>query len=286
MMNLIDEVREVHTFEKASCIVTKTLIGQADDLAQEHENFHDHYIIAGRKALYELLGKIYALSEQLDNAADRYEQVNLMRSALASQFGIRTQENTSDITVLVRYITRADRKTAHVYSRAIEAARANAIHSADFAQYVEQAGGVERIRANAVITNGVNPGAVNDAEEMLGLTRKYLEARSELPIASFRLPSNTHAKKSASNLNYFACYERNGRQYVLAQLPVDLKDEANLIGGLSESICEDICFAKRNIKKFHAKAMVKRRERTIREITKKRPEIGARLRARMESKDD
>ena len=262
---------------QSSLVVFKTIIGQANDLAIEHEHFNDHYIVAGRKALYELLGKMYALSEQLNKTVDRDEQVDLMRSALASQYSIRTQENTSDTTVLVRFITRADRKTAHVYSRAIETARANAIPIADFAEYVEQAGGIERIRGNAAISNGVNQDAVTDAEEMLELTRKYLDARSELPMTSFRLSTDALEIKSDSRLSYFACYERNGRHYVLSQISVDLKQEAGLIKDLSKTLCEDLSTTKRNVNKFHAKAMVKRKERTIREIAKKRPELASRL---------
>ena len=82
--------------------IVKTLIGQADDLAREHEEFNDRYIISGRKALYELLGKIYALAEQLDSCIDREDQVAILRKVLSEKYGIRTQENTSDITVLVR----------------------------------------------------------------------------------------------------------------------------------------------------------------------------------------
>jgi len=261
-------------------VITKTLIGKADDLAIEHESFHTNYIVAGRKALYELLGKIYSLAEQLDECIDKEDQVRLLRNILFDKYGIRTQENTSDITILVRYITQADRKTAHVYSRAIEAARTNAIPSGDFSEYVEKAGGVERIRADAVISNGINHDVANDAEEMLDLTRKYLDARSELPIKSFKLSKKVPAFKSTAKLNYFACYERDGRYYVLTQLPVDLKQETDLIKGLSESICENLSRARRNVRKFHAKAMDKRSERTIREITKKRPELGAKMRAR------
>lgn len=274
------ELLEVVIETPSPLIVSKTLIGQADDLAIEHESFHANYIVAGRKALYELLGKIYSLAEQLDECIDKEDQVRLLRNILFDKYGIRTQENTSDITVLVRYITQADRKTAHVYSRAIDAARTNAIPSSDFSEYIEKAGGVERIRADAVISNGVNHDVANNAEEMMDLTRKYLDARSELPIKSFRLSKKAPAFKSTAKLNYFACYERNGRYYVLTQLPVDLKQETDLIKGLSESICENLSRARRNVGKFHTKAMGKRNERTIREITKKRPELGAKMRAR------
>ena len=261
-------------------VITKTLIGEADDLAKEHEAFQDRYIVGGRKALYELIGKIYFLAEKLDGCIDRVEQLDLLRNILLREYGIKTQYNTSDITVLVRYITRADRKTAHVYARAIETARANQIEPAQFARYLEQAGGVERIRADGVISNGINHDVTNNAEEMMNLTRKYLDARSELPIKSFKLSNKAPAFKSTAKLNYFACYERNGRYYVLTQLPVDLKQETDLIKGLSESICENLSRARRNVGKFHTKAMGKRSERTIREITKKRPELGAKMRAR------
>jgi hypothetical protein len=275
------ELVELNKEVESHLVITKSLVCQADDLAEEHEHFHDHYIISGRRALYDLLRKIYVLSEQLNSAVDREDQLALMRSTLLNKHGIRTQENTSDTTVLVRYITRADRKTAHVYSRAIEAARACSIPSVDFSDFLENAGGVERIRANAVMPHGRNQDVSNNAEEMLKLTRKYLEARSELPITSFRLPAKVPVIKSTSSLSYFACYERNGRKYLLAQLPIDPKQEVNLIEGLSNYLCADLPVAKRNIKKFHAKAMAKRKERTIREITKKRPEVGAKMRARM-----
>lgn len=266
-------------------IINKTLIGQAEDLAKEHENFYNGYVVAGRKALYDLLGKIYALSEQLNAAVDREDQVNLLRSALASQHNIRTQENTSDTTVLVRYITRADRKTAHVYSRAIEAARANAIASSDFADYIEQAGGIERIRSNAATSATpliADEDLVDEMEEMLELARDYLRARSELPIASFKLSSNSLFAQTDGALKHYICHERNGRQYVLAQLPVDSYQETALVKSFAKVLCKNLSAAKLDIGRFHAKAMVKRKKRTIREITKRRPEVAARLRINLD----
>jgi hypothetical protein len=260
--------------------VVNTLIGQADALAKEHRDFFDGYIVAGRKALYDLLGKIYALSEQLNAAVDREDQINFLKVALASQCGIRTQENTSDTTVLVRYITRADRKTAHVYSRAIEAARANAIASSDFSQYVEKAGGIERIRSDAAISKApivASESLSDEIEEMLEITREYLRARSELPITSFKLSRMSPIIQSDAALKHYICHERNGRQYVLAQLPVSVQQELALVKELAKVLCKDLQVSKRNIKKFHTKAMAKRKERTIREISKKRPELGARL---------
>lgn len=256
--------------------ITKTLIGQADDLAIEHESFHDHYIIGGRTALYELLGKIYSLAEQLDCCVDRDEQLELLRTVLAQKYGIRTQENTSDTTVLVRYITKADRKTAHVYSRAIETARQNGIASNNFVSYVEQAGGVERIRSNgAVAPEDDIKGEVSEdeLEDMLELTRAYLSARSELPLGSFRSPKGERLNGEKGALTHFICHERNGRQYVLAQRRVSKVQETAIIKEFAKELCADKKTAKKDIGKFYKKAMAKRKQRTMKEIFKKRPEI-------------
>lgn len=272
----------VDVFQTETILIkTRTLIGQADDLALEHENFHDHYIVGGRTALYELIGKIYALAEQLDRCVDRDEQLELLRTVLAEKHGIRTQENTSDTTVLVRYITKTDRKTAHVYSRAIESARQNGITSNNFVSYVEQAGGVERIRSNAAAVpedKFKEEISEDELEDMLNLTRDYLRARSELPLGSFKSPKGLHVDGEKGALTHFICHERNGRQYVLAQRSISKEQESTMVKDFAKELCADVRVAKKRISEFYVKAMAKRKQRTLKEITKKRPEIAAAMR--------
>ena len=67
-------------------VVTKTIIGQADDLALEHEDFNDRYIVTGRLALYELIGKIYALFGQLESSIDKEEQIKMLKDLLFKKF--------------------------------------------------------------------------------------------------------------------------------------------------------------------------------------------------------
>ena len=260
--------------------LVKTLIGRADDLAREHEEFNDRYIISGRKALYELLGKIYALAEQLDGCIDREDQVTILRKVLSEKYGIRTQENTSDTTILVRYITQADRKTAHVYSRAIETARLNRVDSSKFARYVEQAGGVERIRADnatPAITYQEIDAIEADRELCLELARKYLTARTELPLASFNIGRRYSQTPKTKTYKQFIGYERNGRYYVLAQQDVDDVQELKLVEQIAKGFDPNFKHAAKNVNAFYSKAMLKRKQRTIKEISKKRPELAKKL---------
>ena len=267
----MNEVIEV----KGDLVVTKTLIGQAEDLAAEHEAFNTNYVIGGRQALYSLLGKIAALVEQFDAAVDKDELLGIVRTQLQEQYGIKTQHNTSDITVLVRYITRADRKTAHVYARAIETARANQIAPAHFARYLEQAGGVERIRASGVESED-NAVSKPSLQEKLDLTRKYLNARREFPIATVRVSAKQAVNfGGTSNLNVLVCSEHEGRYYVLAKLSADETLEKKLVEALAQQLPDDLKQVDKNIDRFYDKAMKKRSQNTLKALIKQRPAVAA-----------
>jgi len=260
-----------------SVVVTKTLIGQVEDLAAEHEAFNTNYVIGGRQALYSLLGKIAALVEQFDAAVDKDELLELVRTQLQEQYGIKTQHNTSDITVLVRYITRAERKTAHVYARAIETARANQIPPAQLASYLEQAGGIERIRANGV--EGVDNSALRPSlKKKLDLTRKYLNARREFPIATVSVSAKQAVNfGTASHLNVLICSEREGRYYVLAKLSADETLEKELVAALAQQLPDDLKQVDKNIDRFYEKAMKRRSQNTLKALIKQRPGVASGL---------
>ena len=68
---LIEENKE----EKSQLLITKSLVCQADDLAEEHEQFNTNYIVGGRLALYELLGKIFDLYKALEASPDKKAQL-------------------------------------------------------------------------------------------------------------------------------------------------------------------------------------------------------------------
>ena len=240
-------------------VVTKTIIGQADDLALEHEDFNDRYIVTGRLALYELIGKIYALFGQLESSIDKEEQIKMLKDLLFKKFGIRTQDNTSDTTVLVRYITRADRKTSHIYSRAIETARFHNIKPENFVKFLQDHGGLERLRAIGVDSESID--AAKDLEdEKIDLTWKYLSARGYDPFVSFDEPRQF---KDIQNKNcayeYVICYRGMDRKYhVIGKMPAKTELENYLVKYLSRYLCDDIELARKGIGRLVIEAEKKR----------------------------
>jgi hypothetical protein len=251
--------------------VSKTLIVQADDLALEHERFHTNYVIAGRMALYALLGKIYELVLKVEGSDDCDFFVDQMRKSLKSKHSIRTQENSSTAAIVVRYVTRADRKTAHVYARAIEAAKASHVPAVGFSDYVDEQGGVEKIRSNQA-QNG-KPATHARTTETQDVAKQpsvlsYLRARSEFPKSSFAFKSELAAEEECE-YSVFVCRKRHGRYLVLDQL--DLSEDTDLRELLEDGLESQINLYKANPQRFDEKARLRSMKREMSVLRKRNP---------------
>lgn len=251
--------------------VSKTLIAQADDLALEHERFHTSYVIAGRMALYALLGKIYELVLKVESSVDCEFFVAQMRKNLKSKHGIRTQENSSTSAIVVRYVTRADRKTAHVYARAIEAAKASQVPAVGFSDYLDEQGGVEKIRSNHAQSG--KPSAQVQTTETKDVAKQpsvfsYLRARSEFPKSCFAFKSAL-ADEEECEYSVFVCRKRQGRYLVLDQL--NLSEDTDLRELLEEGLTSQLNLYKSNPKKFDEKAHVRSMKREMSILRRRNP---------------
>ncbi len=224
-----------------SLVVTKTLIGQADEIAAAHEHFTTHYVVGGRMALYSLLGQMLALINAFESAIDREDLLAKVKYRLRSEFGIKTQKNSSDISVLIRYMTRADRKTTHVYARTIEAAKANGITPEQLPAFIEGAGGMERIRALAS-TDHTRADIKDCAENRMALTKEYLSCRSALPLASFEMAESDEdlGSAGAAYAYFIGTRTEDGRYQILSRLPATEELERLALKSLSVLACNDL----------------------------------------------
>lgn len=227
--------------------VTKTLIGQADDIAAAHEQFTTHYVVGGRMALYTLLGEMLRVVNSFEVALDREDLLELVKRRLKAEFGIKTQQNSSDTAVLIRYMTRTDRKTAHVYTRVLESAKQCGISPEQLPAFIEGAGGVERIRA--LSSNQSKASNENGTDECATLAEEYLGYREVLPLASFDANEFLDQVTSGdTKYAYFICIRKpDGKFYVLAPIPATREFERSAIDRLSSVICEDMEQAKEGV---------------------------------------
>jgi hypothetical protein len=122
------------------------LLTHADLLAERHASYVSQFVTRGNDELYAILADVLKLHEQLESSKQRDKLVKAMRQHLREVYGIKTQANTKTTALVTKYVTRASRKTAHVYSRVLEVAIADGIRHTDLVEFIKQRGGIDKVR--------------------------------------------------------------------------------------------------------------------------------------------
>ena len=146
-----------------------SLIAEADEVAKEHENYHEQYVVSANEVLYKLLANMLQVCLDVEASGEAERVVKEMRSKLKSDYGIKTQANSRASSIVVRYIVRSSRRTAHVYGRVIEVAMANNITADQLPDFIRDRGGIEEIRLS-----------VTNADEKKAEADKWANARDAL----------------------------------------------------------------------------------------------------------
>lgn len=146
-----------------------SLIAEADVVAKEHETYHEEFVVSANDTLYKILANMLQVCIDVDASGEVERVVKEMRSKLKSDYGIKTQANSRTSSIVVRYIVRSSRKTAHVYGRVIEVAMANSISPEQLPDFIRDRGGIEEIRLS-----------VTNAEEKKAESDRWANARDAL----------------------------------------------------------------------------------------------------------
>ena len=146
-----------------------SLIAEADEVAKEHESYHEQYVVSANEVLYKLLANMLQVCLDVEASGETARVVKEMRGKLKSDYGIKTQANSRASSIVVRYIVRSSRRTAHVYGRVIEVAMANNITADQLPDFIRDRGGIEEIRLS-----------VTNADEKKAEADKWANARDAL----------------------------------------------------------------------------------------------------------
>jgi hypothetical protein len=133
-----NNLKPSHIFEK-----DKEIAGVIDfikSLEKEHENYKEMFVTRGNQALYALLSKIYALAIQIDMSDNKESILKSIRNAMSLQKNIKTQKNSTALTMIVRWIVGGSRQLAHSYSKALEAAYNDNISTSEIVSYFSDGG--------------------------------------------------------------------------------------------------------------------------------------------------
>ena len=93
------------------------VLATGNALAIKHDDYFETYITKGNDALNVLLTELMEFAETVFASTDVEAVIKALRTKLKNSYDIKVQKNSNDIAVIVRYITRTNRKNAHVYGR-------------------------------------------------------------------------------------------------------------------------------------------------------------------------
>lgn len=188
---------------KSNKTLVLSLIAEADVVANEHVNYHERYVKTANTMLYELLADMLQVCLDVEASGESTRVVKEMRSKLKADYGVKTQANSRMPTIVVRYIVRSSRKTAHVYGRVVEVAMANNITPEQLPDFIREKGGIEEIRMSVVT-----------AEEKKANDDKWANARHALssllyqrePIGKVALNNNVRLPYASDvEFSYLIC---------------------------------------------------------------------------------
>ena len=151
-------------------------LAACDELAKQNSAYHADYVVRGTQALYELLNAIYTLAIEIDSSSAKDLIIKKMRSILKER-GIKTQKNTPVMTVLVKYVVGADRKTAANYSRVLQVAMDEQLDPGEIAAYISRRGGIGQIHDTETKQHAKKLSS-SDNKERLELLREFMTLQS------------------------------------------------------------------------------------------------------------
>lgn len=172
--------------------INYAIITQADLLAQRHQDYVSEFVTRANGELYGILAAIMKLHEMLTASAKQEQLVKQIRRKLKDSFNIKTQTNTKTTSLLVKYVTRASRKTAHVYGKVLDIAIADGITSDGLVEYIKRKGGIDKVR-KAVVSAETAREQAQGQKELETALKKHL-ANSAQPIATVVSPNQPFAR--------------------------------------------------------------------------------------------
>lgn len=215
---------ENETVKVKNANIASDLVVVMDNLAQARVGFEAAEYATSNARLYDILGQIYA----------QYLRVREPKSLLAAtvkalkakliEKGVNMNGTTLAVSLFVRYVfSNTGRQRIQNYTRTIQAAVANNVAPADFADFVNREGGVEAckkafVKSSKVITKEQIIAANMPAVEQL------LANQVESPIAMFEIGEGFFGELDDEQFTILlGKASKDGNVQVLLPVPVQAK---------------------------------------------------------------
>lgn len=213
-------------------VMINQVLSEGDLLAQQQANFYENYIVKANDVLYRLLADLMRYSDQVLGSDSKLEILSQMRSTLSKKYQIKVQKNTPELTVIVKYVVRTNRKNAHVYARVLDMAYRQDVMADELEDFIRKNGGIDRIRESNTNLEAVSKKKAKGEQE-LKFIKALLNEKSATPITEFSIPqewsSKVHDSQGVSQFFYPICVRRMGEFKVVGVVPMDLEFEKQIL---------------------------------------------------------
>lgn len=143
----------IFTPSETNIAFADSTVALLDALSVKRDEWEQGVFKAANEALYALLAETLDVynSKFLQGSKDDQRTLRQQLVSRLKEMGIKTQKNSTALGMLVRFVFKSDRKRAHRYAYVLTAAVQENISSANFADYVRDAGGVEEVVRTMVV---------------------------------------------------------------------------------------------------------------------------------------
>jgi len=215
--------------------VINSYLNNGHELAKKHDEYIEKYITKANEELYQLLSEIMTYAQAVINDANTEKIIKRMRNELKSTHNIKTQANSSQLSIIVRFITRTNRKNAHIYSKVLETAIASNVDSNQLGGYIAKKGGINKLQK---ATNSIADDRLKKLNHLKVYYANVLINKRSLtePYTSFKVDPNRRSELHESghscgaSYKFMACtYGDKGELIVIDAIAVDIDLEEKLL---------------------------------------------------------
>ena len=118
---------------------------------KSYDEFDTKNTEAKNSKLYKLLADIQAFAENVKAQPNLDDIIKGMRHKLVNEFDIKTQANSPALNIIVRYVTRTNRKNACVYARVLKVAEARNIKSTELEGFIISKNGIQNVHPDLTV---------------------------------------------------------------------------------------------------------------------------------------
>jgi hypothetical protein len=271
----VDELEgvDLETFDLSAFVVTgitkdksavatlnpevESFIKESEALFKLGEKFEVEVVQRGHQSLYELLASIYGLALRIEENPQKDKILEGIRKDLKDNHDISVKSNSTPITVMVKYVIRADKVTASRYTKVLTVARDESVSVVDLPAYITRRGGVTQAQEAESVALAKKTGDKSSKERTV-LIREFFKLMGETSKNNFQFAGDvivhsppTENDKESSSFCVFVAHHVSGDQYkMISANDLGKGWEDNLVKYLGKSMPSNLFLLERGIRNY------------------------------------